>query len=98
MHGRHMRSLRSITEVFRMFARRWCTVLLICLFAVPRTLGAQRVEATCSTAIPDNVDAGVFRHDVIALLQQSDTFRSQCERLARSPRVHVTIVAALNLS
>jgi len=81
-----------------MFARRLCTVLLMVLFAAPRTLGAQQLEETCSTAIPVNVDAGVFRHDMIALLRHSGTFRAQCERLARTPRVHVTIAATLNLS
>ena len=80
-----------------MFARGWCAVLLILLFGMPCAIGAQQPPDTCATAIPANVDAGVFRREMIALLRQSDTFRSQCERLAQSPRVRVTIAAVLTL-
>src|SRR5262249_28409290 len=42
-------------------------------------------------------DAGVFRRDVAALLQRSDTFRAQCGRLAESRRVRVKIGIAFEL-
>lgn len=81
-----------------MFARGWCAVLLTFLFGVPCAIDAQQPSDTCATVIPANVDAGVFRREMLALLRQSDTFRSQCERLAQTPRVRVTIAAVLTLS
>jgi len=65
--------------------------------AIPRDARAQQSDV-CATAIPSNIDAGIFKGDVIALLSRSDTFRSQCERVAGAPRVRVTlaIVSTLN--
>jgi hypothetical protein len=65
--------------------------------AIPRDARAQQPD-TCATAIPPNIEAGVFTRDVIALLSRSDTFRSQCERVAGASRVRVTlaIVSTLN--
>ena len=82
-----------------MFARRrWCVVVFVILIGVPCALAAQQQsQEICATAIPANVDAGVFRHDMIVLLRRSDTFRSQCERLARAPRVHVKIAIVSDL-
>src|ERR1044071_5589508 len=97
MHGRHIRPLRSIAEVLRMFARRWCAVLLILLSGVPVAIEAQQPPEICTAAIPANADAGVFRREMLALLRQSDTFRSQCERLAHSPHVRVTITTVFSL-
>ena len=80
-----------------MCVRRWCAaVLLALLFGAPRAIGAQQQD-TCATAIPANVDAGVFASDMIALLRRSDTFRAQCERLAASSRVRVKIEIAFTL-
>ena len=76
--------------------RRWCAVLLILVFGVPRPSGAQQQER-CAAAIPANIDAGLLVHDMIALLGKSDTFRAQCDRLARSAHVRVKIDVALNL-
>jgi hypothetical protein len=65
--------------------------------AIPRNARAQQRDL-CATAIPSNIDAGIFTRDVIALLSRSETFRSQCERVAGTPRVRVTlaIVSTLN--
>lgn len=80
-----------------MFARRRsCAVLLSLVIGVPRLLCAQP-QAICTTAVPANIDAGVFGHDVIALLRRSDTFRAQCERIARATDVRVTIAMAFTL-
>jgi hypothetical protein len=64
---------------------------------VPGAGRAQQADV-CRTAIPSNIDAGVFAHDMIALLGRSATFRSQCERVADARRVRVTlaIVSTLN--
>src|SRR5262245_15892575 len=88
MHRRHTRSLRSIAEVLRMVVGRACAVLLVLIVVRPGLACAQ---------IPANVDAGVFAHDMNVLLRRSETFRSQCERIARAPRVRVTIELVLGL-
>jgi hypothetical protein len=72
-----------------MIARRWSVMLWLVLVAVPRTVCAQTQQ--CRTAVPSNIDAGLLAHDVIALLQRSETFRSQCERIAAVPSVRVAI-------
>jgi hypothetical protein len=81
-----------------MLAVRSCAVLLVMVFFLSPALGAQQQAGACVTAIPSNVDAGVFAHDMIALLRRSDTFRAQCERLAESPRVRVKIAITFGLN
>jgi hypothetical protein len=95
IHHRHIRPLRSIAEVGRMFVRRWCAVVLIVLSVVSRARGAQ--PQACVTGIPANIDAGVFGRDVVALAVRSETFRSQCDRLAQTPRVRVTLAIVSSL-
>jgi hypothetical protein len=97
MQGRHMRPLRSIAEVFRMVVRRWCAVLLFVVSGLSVALCAQQQRDQCATAIPPNIEAGVFVREMIALLRLSETFRSQCARLAQAPGVRVTIEIAFNL-
>jgi hypothetical protein len=65
--------------------------------AIPRDARAQQPDL-CATAIPSNIDAGVFTRDVIALLGRSDTFRSQCERVAGTSRVRVTLAIVFTLN
>jgi len=77
-----------------MFVRRWCVVLLLLVSGVPCAIGAQQQRAAM---IPANVDAGLLTPDMIALLRRSETFRAQCERLARSPHVRVKIDMALSV-
>src|SRR5215510_13779092 len=96
MRDRHTRPLRSIAEVFRMVARRRCAILFVLVSGMVCALGAQQQE-TCAPAIPVNIDAGVFASDMAELLRRSGTFRSQCERLAQAPRVHVKIEIAVSL-
>ena len=79
-----------------MCVRRCAAVLLVFLFGAPRATAAQQ-QQTCATAIPANIDAGVFAPDMIALLKRSDTFRAQCERLGESSRVQVKIAIAFTL-
>src|SRR5262245_34616033 len=97
MHVRHTRPLRSIAEVFRMRVDRWSAALLVLVMVVPRALCAQQQPQACAPAIPSNIDAGVFAADMVELLRRSDTFRSQCARLAGAPRVHVRIAIVLDL-
>jgi hypothetical protein len=73
-----------------MFARRWCAALLIGVFAMSCAMAAQQ-------QIPSNIDTGVFARDVMSLLGRSETFRSQCDRLARSPHVRIRIAIAVSL-
>ena len=81
-----------------MFVRS-CAVMLIMsgACAIPRDARAQQRDA-CATAIPSNIDAGVFTRDVIELLSLSDTFRSQCERVAGAARVRVTLAIVTSLN
>jgi hypothetical protein len=73
-----------------MIARRWCAALVIGVFGMSCAIAAQQ-------QIPPNIEAGVFARDVMSLLGRSETFRSQCDRLARSPRVQVRIGIVLSL-
>jgi hypothetical protein len=97
MYGRHTRPLRSIAEVFRMVVRRRCAVLLFVVSSLPGALCAQQQRDQCATAIPPNIEAGVFARDMIALLRRSETFRCQCARIAQARGVRVTIEIAFNL-
>src|SRR3954469_6844048 len=84
-----------------MVVRCWSAVVLACVVVLPVVGMAQQQEqqeqqqvedtATCRSAIPANVDAGMLRSEVIALLGRSDTFRAQCERIAAQPRVRVRL-------
>ena len=76
-----------------MIASRWCVVLLLVLLAASRSVRAQQPE-TCTSAIPANIQAGVFGQDFLALLQGSPTFRGQCEQIAsaRNVRVELSVV------
>ena len=76
---------------------RWFAALLIpvMVMLVPRAVWAQ--QPACAPAIPSNVDAGVLAAEMTELLRRSDTFRSQCARLADAPRVHVKITIVLDL-
>jgi len=69
--------------------------VLLLLLVVPSAAAAQQQwqqdQQPCATAIPGNVDAGVLASDMLALLRRSDTFRSQCARIAAEPRVRVRI-------
>ena len=77
-----------------MIARRSCAGLLFFVCVLSSVVVAERQQDRCATAIPSNVDAGVFASDMIALLRRSETFRAQCERLAQTPRVRVKIDVA----
>ena len=82
-----------------MNVRRWCAALVVVggVAVVPRTARAQQPNV-CVAAIPANVEAGVFAQEMIALLRRSDTFRSQCARLADAPRVRVTLAIVFTLN
>ena len=81
-----------------MCVRRWSAVLLCLACGLPGVAAQQQPqEDVCATAIPSNIDAGMFARDMIALLRRSETFRSQSERIARAPRARVTIEIASSL-
>ncbi len=85
-----------------MSVSRRCAALLLSVVAVPSVaLGQQdqqqsRQQAS-ETAIPWNVDAGLFASDVRTLLRLSDTFRLQCERIAADRRVRVRLAIATGI-
>ena len=73
------------------------------LFAAVVLLGAPaRLSAgtACESSLPFNIDAGTLEPVAIALLQQSPTFRQQCQHIAATIvlRVQVRVVPALPAS
>ena len=81
-----------------MSVSRVSAVLLILWLTAARSALAQPPQPQPrSTAVPPNVDAGVFAPDVLALLRVSDTFRSQCARIASDPRVRVRLAISCSV-
>jgi hypothetical protein len=80
-----MRRVRSFAVPF-VFAA-------VVLLGIPASLFAGTV---CESALPRNIDAGPLGPIAVALLQQSPTFRQQCQRIAAAIilRVQVRIVPA----
>jgi hypothetical protein len=74
----------SVSRVFVILLGVWLTV-------ARSAIAQSQQPQPCATAVPRNVDAGVLASDVLALLRLSDTFRSQCARIAADPRVRVRL-------
>lgn len=76
-------------------------VLLGSLLLAPGPAFAQQAEQQQrqrpATAIPANITAGLFAPDMEALLRTSDTFRSQCARIAGDARVRVRVSVAYSI-
>lgn len=49
------------------------------------------MSSTCDSSLPDNLDVGPFQAYAVQMLQRSDTFRRQCQRLAASMVTRVKI-------
>jgi hypothetical protein len=62
-------------------------------------LAGRMASATCESSLPSNIDAGMLRPAVIALLQRSATFRQQCRQMAaaRVLRVSVHVSTAVDV-
>lgn len=83
-----------------MFVRIVRAALLGSMLVFPGLAFAQQADQQHQrqvTAIPANVSAGLFAPDVQALLRLSDTFRSQCDRIAGDPRVRVSVSVAYSV-
>jgi hypothetical protein len=80
-----MRRVRSSAAPFVLAA--------VVLLGAPARLFAGSV---CESTLPHNIDAGALAPIAIALLQQSPTFRQQCQRIAATfvLRVQVRLVPA----
>lgn len=74
--------------------RRRCLFAVLCLFValaalyIPEGVSASTI---CVSSLPFNVDAGMLQPIAVALLQRSPTFQRQCERIASSPVLRVSI-------
>ena len=81
-----------------MVVRRWSVVLIVVvLFTTPRAARAQQQSEICNPVMPTNIDAGLLAPDMAALLRRSDTFRSQCARVAAARvRVKLEVVNGLD--
>ena len=79
-----------------MIASRRSFALLLVLLAASRTVRAQE-SGVCMSAVPANIQPGIFTQGVLALLQGSPTFRAQCERIASARYVHVELTMVQSL-
>jgi len=82
-----------------MLARRWCAVLFSVSIGCSCALDAQQQQqpSSCAARVPANIDAGLFERDVMTLAGRSETFRSQCDRLAQATNLRVRIEMAIDL-
>lgn len=67
--------------------------LAVSLLAAVVLLGTtgKSAAAVCESSLPFNIDAGILEPIAIALLQQSPTFRQQCQRIAAAVVVRVQV-------
>ncbi len=72
--------------------RRMFAVTCLLVVVTPLLL-ARRVSASpvCDSSLPLNIDAGQLGPQAIELLQRSETFRQQCERIADTRVLRVTL-------
>jgi hypothetical protein len=73
---------------------------LTCLLVVvtPLLLGRQAsASPACEAALPRNIDGGVLEANLLDLLQQSETFRQQCKRIAATGLLRVTLRMAMTI-
>src|SRR5258708_7275418 len=77
---------------FQMRRRRMFAVTCLLVVVTPLLL-ARRVSASpvCDSSLPLNIDAGQLGPQAIELLQRSETFRQQCERIADTRVLRVTL-------
>jgi hypothetical protein len=78
-----------------MNSRRWCVLSVLLLLVSSSSAAAQ--DTICRDLVPRNIDAGLLTPDAITLLAQSPTFRAQCERIAATPWVRVTLAMTTGL-
>ena len=81
--------------------RRRYLFAVLCLFValaacyIPEGVSASTI---CVSSLPLNVDAGMLQPIAIALLQQSPTFQKQCDRVAGSAMLRVSIRVVYTVS
>ena len=51
----------------------------------------------CGSELPVNIQAGIFRRDMVRLLERSETFRAQCGRVAATRYLRVVFSVARSL-
>lgn len=78
----------------RSFAGPFVLAAVVLLGAPARSSAA----TVCESSLPFNIDAGTLEPLAIALLQQSQTFRQQCQRIAATValRVRVRVVRPMH--
>jgi hypothetical protein len=78
--------------IFTMRRRQMSAVTCLLIVVTPLLL-ARRVSASpvCDSSLPLNIDAGALEPQAIELLQRSTTFRQQCERIAATAVLRVTL-------
>src|SRR5262245_36627787 len=60
-------------------------------------VGEVSASPVCESQLPGNVYAGMLEQSLLQLLQQSETVRQQCQRLAAMPRVRVQLFLSASL-
>lgn len=64
------------------------SAVLLFLVMIGRSAGA---SPACEGRLPPNVDGGALVPTMLRLLEGSETFRQQCERIALVPSLHIAI-------
>ena len=80
--------------------RSFVVSLVLAAVVLPGAPASLSADTVCESSLPFNIDAGTLEPLAIGLLQQSATFRRQCQRIAATfvLRVHVRVVPALRHS
>jgi hypothetical protein len=53
--------------------------------------GVARAQDRCGSSIPVNVQGGLLTQDMVAIIQSSPTFRTQCDRIASAGYLRVDV-------
>jgi hypothetical protein len=71
-----------------------CLLVVLAPLVVARRASA---SSECESSLPLNIDAGALEPHLVELLQRSQTFRHQCERIAATPVLRVTVGVGLSM-
>jgi hypothetical protein len=71
-----------------------CLLVVLAPLVVARRVSA---SSECESSLPLNIDAGALEPHLVELLQRSQTFRHQCERIAASQVLRVTVRVGMSV-
>ena len=74
-----------------------CLLVVLAPLVVARRASASSDSSDCESSLPLNIDAGALEPHLVELLQRSQTFRHQCERIAASQVLRVTVRVGMSV-